>query len=1542
MATLIKANNTTALNLAGAWTPSQVPTAADDLVFNATYLYATGATISVGGDVASASVEFGPVTSPTGALNLAQTGSAGRRLWTSNLFDFSETNANWQPTDPNVTLSSTGDSIAFRLGRPYTVSVAIDILKNVSVDVVGDVAGSASLSLQPGMSMDGYSFYAVPLTANAATSTVPGTENAVLSPYPNVANTPNLGGFALVQGHPTLPTAITLVNNRDPSASTLVSTTYAEVPPSVATTTINSGTTAQQSNAVTVGNVTYFAYPASNASGVWGDGSSAVARPLLAAYDWSTKEWKELGYVRPEVSGFSAIICRVAYDNIGNLYVYGTFSQIYDGATAITANRIAKYNIATRTWSNLGTGGWAGTAAYALACDSAGNLYVGGLFTQIGGLSCVGFARWTPGTSTWSNPGSLSASTQINDIAIDSSNNVHITGTFTTVAGTASQRYARWNPGTSTWTRYATGLNNTGTHVRVFGTTAYIGGTFTSAFGVTTTNVVALNTSTGVGSARSLTTGSTSINGLAVAPDGTLFCNSFVDEFRKWTGSAWSTGLGSPSSSWENAFLVNGPGGTILSIARNATNTSSTRSNIEPLPAAVKARTSTFPASVSSFDPATGKFTVAVNNVVGPSAYGTSTTKYPCAALYKGSSIQTDVSALHFSGVKTYILPPGQDVVVQFLNFSSVLGTQPLMFAMVRRGGALLESPEISTSGQVTISIQSIQATFSGQSTVVDLLFGVSDAKFSATSNLLLASSPLSRIMQNKKMGSVVLRPSIAPSGVAGSYPVIQLTEDATGLTVGSSGVQTLTGSAPTPLREYQTVLGSNSNLSFKSVTTGSLAASQLTETVPLGHPRNWPSNFVLGRSNALTIASPYFRVTDAFTVSAAALPGGPRGQIAGRECYVDWSSNTGALLGPASVSHTFREVRVSSFAAFPVMYRGRFYYTGAGETVSSALLYAGSTDPTWICGPDSGPLVFNFSLRGARTFAPYVCINNNQNNRWTSTLTTSIYVMGSGTLNIESRQPVLTFGNPTVTFDYSAIGTAEGTALPITSHQGGTIAIKGIPGQDLTLTAGITGVDTSPVYNRYLSLDSNGGTSLSILATSNTIGNSTVPMLLQGLSATNTFVPRFSQTSGLPLFNAGATTPGTVCILGANGDIDYAAAAVSLQPIAPYTTYAAMPSGGGTTTDIVSQSGSATLTGNLSARVLKLIPTSASGTLALSSFTLSAAGVLLAGNQGGTYTISGSRLTATHIINASNTDLRILAPVGNAKIYGNTVSFGSATTTYQDTSSVTSFVAANAVTKIYAGSDNQQPRFLNLGTDFPVVQEVQFLGSGTGRTFPHALLMRPGAKITCSSDWTFPSILADSTGSGTAATGGYWIYEVNAPTSVGITFWGLRSGFAARMRKTGAGKIVYQSLGYSTTPFVAELHYVEEGSVEIALTDRAVKNADQFAPTVPVQLLAGTSVVLNSTFDHPLNWVIWGDGSVVKNNTNTVRCLARLSQTGGFTVNAGEYDAKFRYAVGDGDVTLAGGTLRASDAGKDQYILEVAGDFIFAGGSLALGDSYV
>ena len=96
------------------------------------------------------------------------------------------------------------------------------------------------------------------------------------------------------------------------------------------------------------------------------------------------------------------------------------------------------------------------------------------------------------------------------------------------------------------------------------------------------------------------------------------------------------------------------------------------------------------------------------------------------------------------------------------------------------------------------------------------------------------------------------------------------------------------------------------------------------------------------------------------------------------------------------------------------------------------------------------------------------------------------------------------------------------------------------------------------------------------------------------------------------------------------------------------------------------------------------------------------------------------------------------------------------------------------------------------------------------------------------------------------------------------------------------------------------------------------------------------------STISHDAPFVTFGAGSVVKSNTNTVRARVYHSFTGGLTVNAGEWDAQFRNAVGDGNVTVNGGTLRASAVDDEQYVLEVVGNLVFAGGSLAIGAAYV
>jgi N-acetylneuraminic acid mutarotase len=70
-----------------------------------------------------------------------------------------------------------------------------------------------------------------------------------------------------------------------------------------------------------------------------------------------------------------------------NVFVGGEFTT----AGSITANRVARYNLTTNTWSSLGTGAQNGVSGGvgALAIDGSGKVYVGGFFTQAGGVSAT-------------------------------------------------------------------------------------------------------------------------------------------------------------------------------------------------------------------------------------------------------------------------------------------------------------------------------------------------------------------------------------------------------------------------------------------------------------------------------------------------------------------------------------------------------------------------------------------------------------------------------------------------------------------------------------------------------------------------------------------------------------------------------------------------------------------------------------------------------------------------------------------------------------------------------------------------------------------------------------------------------------------------------------------------------------------------------------------------------------------------------------------------------------------------------------------------
>jgi hypothetical protein len=76
--------------------------------------------------------------------------------------------------------------------------------------------------------------------------------------------------------------------------------------------------------------------------------------------------------------------------------VGGTFTQ----AGGVSANGVARFNTQTNTWSTLGTGSSNGVSGSVFALAVVGNeVFVGGRFTSAGGVSANYVARWNSGTS---------------------------------------------------------------------------------------------------------------------------------------------------------------------------------------------------------------------------------------------------------------------------------------------------------------------------------------------------------------------------------------------------------------------------------------------------------------------------------------------------------------------------------------------------------------------------------------------------------------------------------------------------------------------------------------------------------------------------------------------------------------------------------------------------------------------------------------------------------------------------------------------------------------------------------------------------------------------------------------------------------------------------------------------------------------------------------------------------------------------------------------------------------------------------------------
>jgi hypothetical protein len=188
-----------------------------------------------------------------------------------------------------------------------------------------------------------------------------------------------------------------------------------------------------------------------------------------------------------------------------DVYVGGSFTVV----GGLSANRIAKWD--GSAWSTLGVG--MNDHVHALAAIGT-DLYAGGCFTTAGGVPAARVAKWDG--NIWSALGA-----GVNDVVHSLATigaDLYAAGNFTSAGGLPANRVAKWSG--SGWSVLGSGMDSTVSALAVIGTDLYAGGEFTIADGAPATRL-ALWDGTTWSPMGSGTDGQ--VKALAVDPMGRLF-----------------------------------------------------------------------------------------------------------------------------------------------------------------------------------------------------------------------------------------------------------------------------------------------------------------------------------------------------------------------------------------------------------------------------------------------------------------------------------------------------------------------------------------------------------------------------------------------------------------------------------------------------------------------------------------------------------------------------------------------------------------------------------------------------------------------------------------------------------------------------------------------------------------------------------------------------------------------------------------------------------------------------------------------------------
>ena len=185
---------------------------------------------------------------------------------------------------------------------------------------------------------------------------------------------------------------------------------------------------------------------------VWNQGSlyasggftSAGAISASHVAMWDGQQWSALSFALD--GGNPTRIFAVANQGT-NVYVAGSFSS----AGGVPANNIAWWN--GRRWSAMGKGSTNGIignvgTVYSIVVSASGQVYAGGIFTNVGGISISDIARWD-GTN-WFPLGSGVNTPyfqygSVKSLAVAPNGDLYAAGEFSSIGGVNVNSLARWD-----------------------------------------------------------------------------------------------------------------------------------------------------------------------------------------------------------------------------------------------------------------------------------------------------------------------------------------------------------------------------------------------------------------------------------------------------------------------------------------------------------------------------------------------------------------------------------------------------------------------------------------------------------------------------------------------------------------------------------------------------------------------------------------------------------------------------------------------------------------------------------------------------------------------------------------------------------------------------------------------------------------------------------------------------------------------------------------------------------------------------------------